>query len=462
MEEQYLELKTKLIDVNDNLRKILNNFRKAPNRLHSKEHLNKKLNEIEILKRQSSIIYDEIYGKIKLKQLTEQHLNVIIKETDTLYETIATIIQEQLLELRNTEEDKRRMSAFNYDTALKLPCLTENSEVAARDFLDCVEAYHDLLNDAGKILLMNFVVKTKIQGHAKTKLGSRVAETFNSLKLLVQESCGTTETHESLKLKLSNFKQGQKSIEEFAEAVNGITEQLAALEIKRQRASGAAEAAIRSMASKEALSTFKRGLRSNIKLVVEASKPADVQEALQVASSAQANLTDDEPQVRIACFVCQQTNHTANQCRFNFNRRGYQNNAGYRPNSFYTGYNPNAINQNSNNYRQNNNATNRNEYQQNFNTNNRNDYFNRNRGNFSGNRENGSGRRENQNLSRNWNNQNTNNNNGRRSNQNTIERNWQGRNSEGGPRVNSYISNSENEQAQPEQPGQQQLGNHRQ
>jgi hypothetical protein len=54
-----------------------------------------------------------------------------------------------------------------------------------------------------------------------------------------------------------------------------ITEQLAALEIKRQRANATAETAIRSMADREALSAYKKELNSDVKIVVEAAQPTE-------------------------------------------------------------------------------------------------------------------------------------------------------------------------------------------
>jgi hypothetical protein len=416
MEQKYLLLKEKLLDVNDSINKIAANFKKSPNRINTREFLENKLTEICRLKTQGDQIYDEIYGTITLKELTQKQLQEVLKQIDKQYNSIKTTITEQLKILEKRTENNLKMADFSYETALKLPSLTITSEVAARDFLDNVEVYYDLLNDAGKTILLNFIIKTKIQGHAKTKLGNKVAENFKNLKVLVYESCGTTETHESLKTKLNGIKQGGKSLEGFAESITLITEQLAALEIKRQRANAAAETAIRSMADREALSAFKKGLKSEVKVVVEAAQPNSIQEALQVASSAQANIQDHDSHVQIACFVCKQTNHLASQCRFNPNRRVNQNNTNFRQNS----YNRNSSGYRTNDFRQNTGYSN----------------FGRNN-----------------NITRHNPNQN-----------NTVTRpnhtrNWNGNNGYV-PRVNTFQTQG-NEPTQPEPPGQQQLGGYR-
>jgi hypothetical protein len=77
-------------------------------------------------------------------------------------------------ESENKNDDtETKMAVFNYETAIKLPVLYETGPVEIRDFLNNVEAYYDFLDNASKISLIAFVIKTKIQGTPKTKIGKK-------------------------------------------------------------------------------------------------------------------------------------------------------------------------------------------------------------------------------------------------------------------------------------------------
>jgi len=81
---------------------------------------------------------------------------------------------------QGSENEQENRMAFKYEVALRLPALDDTSNVAVRDFLNCVEAYNDVLDPAAeKSKLIKFVVKTKITGVAKTRLGNATTDTFS-------------------------------------------------------------------------------------------------------------------------------------------------------------------------------------------------------------------------------------------------------------------------------------------
>ena len=62
---------------------------------------------------------------------------------------------------------------FKFETGLKLPTLTnDQDEISLRDFLDIIKSYYDTLSDLGQDALIKFVCLNRIQGKAKTRLGS--------------------------------------------------------------------------------------------------------------------------------------------------------------------------------------------------------------------------------------------------------------------------------------------------
>jgi Zinc knuckle len=233
------------------------------------------------------------------------------------------------------------MANFEYKEAKHLPELKEvKTNTAIRDFLAAVRAYHDILSAEGKTQLISFVINAKILGTAKTKLGEDVGvATLAALKALLHERCGSKETYESLREKLANVQLKGRALEAMADEIGEITDRLAAIEIQRQGA-GTAEA-VRSMMKRDALLAFKKRVPERLKLVVEAARPASIEEALAVASAASAGADKDEEQLlwgaprtqrprrperngqrgklmdksKVTCYGCGQMGHYKNECR---------------------------------------------------------------------------------------------------------------------------------------------------
>jgi hypothetical protein len=84
---------------------------------------------------------------------------------------------------------------------------------------------------------MRFVRRTKLKGEAKTKVDDAIVATFEELKTLVLEKCGSTESIESLTQKLKVAKQGEKFVEEFATEVKSLAESMALLASNNARSS---------------------------------------------------------------------------------------------------------------------------------------------------------------------------------------------------------------------------------
>jgi hypothetical protein len=104
------------------------------------------------------------------------------------------------------------MSAFSYDSAVKLPELKTLGSEETRDFLNAVEGYHSILNADGKGTLIGFVYRTKITGKAKTRLGEQEDETLEELRAKVQSLSSATESIESLLKKLENCRTHTKKL----------------------------------------------------------------------------------------------------------------------------------------------------------------------------------------------------------------------------------------------------------
>jgi Zinc knuckle len=221
-----------------------------------------------------------------------------------------------------------------------------NSDVAVRDFINSVEGLHDALKVEAQPTLVNFVVKTKVKGCAKTKIGDETAATMADLKTLLITKCGSTETIESLSIKMKEAKQGAKSVESFAAEIENVAEKMAAIEISASEATTQeTKKAIRNMCFAQAVVAFKNGINTNLKSTVVASRPKTLQDTVQVAIATEAvNLTETNAVLYANsnesnnCYNCNKSGHLARDCRYkqailchNFNKQGNrgsnQNNA---------------------------------------------------------------------------------------------------------------------------------------
>lgn len=110
------------------------------------------------------------------------------------------------------------MANFNFETALKLPVLGEDtSRNAIRDFLDIAQSYHDILSLEGQKQLIQFLALNKVQGKSKTRLGDVSAlVTFGHLKTALLSKCGVVETFESLTTNLRTRYQGRRTLAEYS------------------------------------------------------------------------------------------------------------------------------------------------------------------------------------------------------------------------------------------------------
>jgi hypothetical protein len=343
-----------LSDIVKSFKAQVQTFYKNPKRTYKRVNLEARKVQNEELKNKFNLILKSIEKECKLKASS---VETLVNLKSTFIETFLALekLISEKIEIQSQEEPEvididlsdifdrevENQSAiikmdFNFDTAMKLPTLEDADENKVRDFLDSVQAYHDILKDnANKLLLIRYVVKAKVKGVAKTKLG----ETFDPENFIrfgeeIRAKCGSTETYETIRMRLNNAEQGTKSLEAFAAEVNQIAGRLAAIEIRRQ--GNASRTVVLSMANQDALVAFKKGVNPILRTVVEAARPNTVEIALQVASAASVaatpvkneseshlyHATQDRP---IVCYTCGKTGHIARNCFANRYQNQEQN-----------------------------------------------------------------------------------------------------------------------------------------
>lgn len=243
------------------------------------------------------------------------------------------------------------MANFNFETALKLPVLGEDtSRNAIRDFLDIAQSYHDILSLEGQKQLIQFLALNKVQGKSKTRLGDVSAlVTFGHLKTALLSKCGVVETFESLTTNLRTRYQGRRTLAEYSEELELLAAKLANLSIERDNIiESSARNAVGKVYRDIALTTFKGGIHQELKSVVEAARPATLADALAVATSALANGAQAKQ-----VYSMQHRGHYRGHSYRGQNRSNYSTTYRGQRGQFRGSYRGQNI-QNNNNYRENN------------------------------------------------------------------------------------------------------------
>jgi hypothetical protein len=275
---------------------ILNNLRKGINRKLTIETIFRKKDISRTAIKEFFRTIRKIERKFKLSENIRNKLDEKIRAVRQKIKFIFTTLREkekaeteidiEIASLFNTNETNNNMTEiFKYSEARHLPELrTVDSHTTVRDFIASIKGYHDLLVAAGQISLIKFVLATKIQGEAKTKIGAEEVDSLTELTTLLNEKCSSTDTQATLLKKLNESKQGDQTVEKFAEAIKNLTNRLTALEVRKLGLTPAQAETVAKIYDSQALGAFKKGLKTSCQAAVCAARPETLADAIVVAS----------------------------------------------------------------------------------------------------------------------------------------------------------------------------------
>lgn len=287
----------------DELNKILVNLKKDGSRPKTQKLINEKLETINNLK----IQYDDILVKL-LKSSNEHQVKIFSDHRDNTYEIIGQAIEKlknspvsttQIIVNTGLEANKSTMAGESFDLKTASAVLQEFSgdPATCKDFLDTVEMYDSLLNTAGKKILLDFVLKVKIKGAAKTKLSSSKAPTsITELKALILERFAPRKSLKGLTNQLSTTKQNGKSVNEFAKQIEFLTQQITELQVTEENKEQ--KHIIAEVNEQHALIAFTSGVKPYIQQVVLANNPKTLNEAIEIALETEATASDQRQDPR--------------------------------------------------------------------------------------------------------------------------------------------------------------------
>lgn len=292
-----------LLNLLQELLRLKTHYTKAPNRQYSRETNTQKLHSANNLRaefnREFSTLnklvnqslkdqFDDKYAEL-LNLIYQQHS---MSEEDEQEEEEHSSNEQEEEEHSSSEHEEEDMSNFTIDIGLKLPTLNSGKDLEIRDFLNVVSATHDLLNDAGKAALINYVVKAKVQSHCKTKIESVQINTLAELQNALYTRVKAADTHYSLQQKLINATYSSRlGISAFASRLESIATQMSEIEIRTQTPANGAlgddvKISIKETQMRFALNHFRSQVPDHIKTLLDASNPLTLSSALALAASA--------------------------------------------------------------------------------------------------------------------------------------------------------------------------------
>lgn len=280
--------------------------------------------DVSVVEDDSSVEDDSTVENDQSKKHTERRRS----SAEQLYESL--IVKE---EEESSDQIETQMAEFDLRTANGFESLESVEIKKINDFIAVAEFYYNTLTAAGKRTYLKFLTTCKIKGQAKTRFGDPEGDiaTFEELKSRMSSNVAATETVAKLQGKLMALRQNRKTVDEFADQLNELSERLVAATLKEQENPSAETiAATRSIIQKTALNTFKMGCHEEVRIVVHAAKPATLAEATAVAN--ESNLDSERVPSGINTFQHQRNGFRGSGYRRNYNSHGSRQNS-FRQNS---------------------------------------------------------------------------------------------------------------------------------
>ena len=131
------------------------------------ELINKKLRNLDQIEERFHEIESNLVVKVDEPKILES-----IKSISLTIELSRLL----LLERRNIVQSETMTDKFDLKTATSLLPVMTNSELVTGQLIDAIELYGTMLDEAGKKLLINYVLKTRLSPSAKLRLNQNYTD----------------------------------------------------------------------------------------------------------------------------------------------------------------------------------------------------------------------------------------------------------------------------------------------
>lgn len=264
--------------------------------------------------KQAKIIYSK-YEEISLlikSDACNNELILLCKSIKDSYIKILSFVSKS--DSKMTEPEK-----FCLKTAVSLLPKMNGNEQVTQELIDSIELYESMLGDGDHKLLINFVLKTRLNEGAKMRLNN----SYNTVQELLTDMRNhllTIKSDTALQTKLQQARQGNKSIQQFGCEIERM---FVDLTITQAKGDSNAYNVLRPLNEKNAIKRFSDGLQSQrLGTIISARNFSSLKDAVRAA--------EDESLGSINPVI----SYSSNQ-RYTPRGRGFANRNNYSRNANY-------------------------------------------------------------------------------------------------------------------------------
>lgn len=267
----------KLSDILYKLKSLRERLVKLNKSKRTPEALNKGLNEASQHYAEYLKCSDTIDEQIDSEEIKGSDI-IQIKEICIRINTTYTQIQEFCSKILS--ENTKMAEKFDLKTAVALLPIIDNSEKSVKQLISAIDMYSSMLQNDGKLTLINFVLKTRLSESAKLRLSSNydsVSGLISDMKkhLLVQKSST------ALQQRLSRATQNQKNIEDYGKEIENL---FVDLTVSQAEGDTAKYEILKSINEKQAIKRFSDGLRNgHLSTIISARNYTTLKDAIRAA-----------------------------------------------------------------------------------------------------------------------------------------------------------------------------------
>lgn len=295
------------------LDKIIINFKKSGAKGYQEITLKDKLNEINLLEEE----FNKLVDSDSITEDVQKHI-VKFDKAKKLFEEALVLVKPS-----NQKQSLVNMAQFNLETAIKIVPLFSGDYKELSSFLTIVELINNTLEAAQKSTLINFVYNAKLTSAVRTSLGTSEPETFEDLKKFLSIRYKSNKTISQIQATLSNFSQRSMNVNTYHEKLLEMIAELNELQIKGiDNCDSTQSDTIKKINGDYALNIFKNGLKGELKSIVFASRPKELNEALQLALELEKEFSNSPGQI---FYFSNNNNRRNNSKNFNNDRYSYNN-----------------------------------------------------------------------------------------------------------------------------------------
>ncbi|XP_075990364.1 uncharacterized protein LOC142986015 [Anticarsia gemmatalis] len=233
-----------------------------------------KINEVRALYNKFKIVISNV------DKFSEELTQLIHKIEDIYQNTIK-------FEHRSTLDAKMESENFSLKTAVSLLPKMNGDEQMTQDLIDAIELYSSMLKDSDRVLLIKFVLSTRLSAAAKMRLCSNYVS-VESLLSDMRKHLLTVKSDVAIQAKLARVRQCDRSISSYGAEIEKL---MTDLTISQAGENQDAYEILHPLNEKYAIKKFADGLRDHrLGTIITARNLTSLKDAIRVAEDERCTL----------------------------------------------------------------------------------------------------------------------------------------------------------------------------